>query len=727
MSENELLKAALEYAESGWAVFPCRLDKTPYVKWASEATTDEKTIKEWWLKWPKAGIAIVTGSKSKHLVIIDIDVKDGAADSFELGGAAAWPKGSYETRRVKTGGGGIHLYFKTPTVMIRNSIGKLAKGVDIRGEGGYIIAPPTIHASGKKYEWVDTTKPIMKISKEFSELIQAATDAKEERVIKDAVNSKDDIPKGERNGTLAKMAGFIHRMGYKDEEVLDKIADINEERCKPPLEYQEVQKLVKSMCKYSLVFALSDVGNAERLIRKERGNLKYCAEWNCWLAYDGKRWSKTIGKSKVMNAAITITKEMQNKKFTEEEIFEGEDFSLKDLMDNTKLNDHGIKSQNLYRLEAMVKIAAHMKGFICTIDDFDQDIYKLNCQNGTVDLRTGILHEHDPEDNISKITNTEYPAKVGQKAEFTDKDILLWLECLNTWMEGSQSQIRYLQRFAGYCLSGVVTGQFFPIFYGGGANGKSSFLDCLRHMMGVYATKAPESLLKQESGWSRHPTEIADLAGRRLVVASETKGRMKLKTSIIKEMTGDGTMKGRFMAKDFFEFKVTHKLVLMTNELPDIEEDTEAIWRRINLVGWNYQLPENKWDRNLQDKFERLWPYILAWAVKGFDHFFNIHKGKWKRTKAIKEATKQYRGKEDIIETFIDEECIVSKDIRKPIPFKMLYNAFREYAKKNNREPSTQTKFGRVLEEKGFVAKTMKIDGKSTRCRLGLILDNEQY
>ena len=132
---NKRLEAALKYAGRGWQVFPCKLNKTPHVKWKTGATTDKAIIKDWWTKWPNAGIGIVCG-KDSGLLVVDVDKKSGGLKTYK-----EWKgkHGIFKTSKVCTGGGGLHLYFEYPSIGARNSAGLIAQGIDVRADGGYVI------------------------------------------------------------------------------------------------------------------------------------------------------------------------------------------------------------------------------------------------------------------------------------------------------------------------------------------------------------------------------------------------------------------------------------------------------------------------------------------------------------------------------------------------------------------------------------------------------------
>ncbi len=244
------LDAALIYAGRGWHVFPCEArGKKPLIKeWQKRATTNAEQIIQWWQKWPNANVAIATGEAS-GLIAIDVDPRHGGDESLRDLIEAYEPLP--ETIIVATGGGGFHPIFAFPKGSnIRNSAGKLGPGIDVRGEGGYIIAPPSMHESGKVYEWlkVSTLAPLpewlfklLTEEKPISNVQQAA------KTRPQAHSSAEIIIEGARNDTLfRRVAAPLAGRGASYEEIEAAVLEANERQCSPPLETDECQKIARS-------------------------------------------------------------------------------------------------------------------------------------------------------------------------------------------------------------------------------------------------------------------------------------------------------------------------------------------------------------------------------------------------------------------------------------------------------------------------------------------------
>ena len=146
---------------------------------------------------------------------------------------------------------------------------------------------------------------------------------------------------------------------------------------------------------------------------------------------------------------------------------------------------------------------------------------------------------------------------------------------------------------------------------------KNVLLDTIMGILGPHAAEAPDGLLTVRHGGDEHPTEIADLLGKRLVVASETDEGRKMRIGLVKKLTGNKYLKGRFMRQDYFQFERTHKTILVTNNRPVVTETSNAIWRRLRLIPFDVTIPEARQDKRLTEKLVAEWPGILAWAVQG--------------------------------------------------------------------------------------------------------------
>jgi putative DNA primase/helicase len=341
-----------------------------------------------------------------------------------------------------------------------------------------------------------------------------------------------------------------------------------------------------------------------------------------------------------------------------------------------------------------------------TPNQFDLDPWLLNVENGTLDLRTGELSPHRREDLITKLAPVEYDAVA---------ECLLWLKVLKRIMAGNESLIGYMQRMLGMCLTGDISVQELFIFWGVGANGKNTLLDTIIGLMGDYACIAPPNLLTAK-GRNEHPTEIADLFGKRLVVASETDEGRRLRTSMVKQITGDLYLKGRHMRQDFFQFRRTHTTVLVTNNKPVVRESTKAMWRRIRLVPFNVVIPEAEWKLGLLDELRAEWPGIMRWLVQGCLSWQRDGLG---TPEAVTAATAEYRSEQDQFQQFVDESCQIGADLF--VTRGDVCRAFQDWAQRvSENRPLGRILIYERLRAAGYAEGYKTVAGKRTRVFRGI-------
>lgn len=448
---------------------------------------------------------------------------------------------------------------------------------------------------------------------------------------------------------------------------------------------------------------LTDAGNARRMVSQHSGLLRHNWTISKWAAYDGKRWNYDTGIVTVTNLALKTIGGL----FRQAKKCEGDDV-------RKKLNAWAHKSEKTANVNAMIALARVLAPIAAYAEDFNKDPFLLNVIDGTVDLRTGDLRPHNPDDMITQLAPVEY--QPNQKKP----DAPLWFKCLDTWHRGDKDTIDYLQRLAGLCLTGDTTSRVFPIFHGSGKNGKSVFLDTLMLMLGDYATVAPRTLLKVGQ-YEEHPTELAGLVGKRFVVASETSEDMKLRLDLIKAMTGDQMMRARLMQKDYFEFTPTFKTILVTQNLPTITESSDAIWDRVQKVEWGVRIPDDQQDTNLIDKLKAERTGILRWAINGCLRWQND--GILVPTEAIRMGTNEYKNDQNPLAQFIEEECIVSsKDVTAlVVPVAELKSVYDVWARLNGYDDKLSAAvFSKMLRKSGYTKMSQRVHGKVVKCWIGI-------
>jgi putative DNA primase/helicase len=342
----------------------------------------------------------------------------------------------------------------------------------------------------------------------------------------------------------------------------------------------------------------------------------------------------------------------------------------------------------------------------------DADPALFNIASGTINLKTGEHLPHRQKDLITKISDIVFDAKAA--APRWRKFLLEVFGCPNPDEHSDEQEQHkncgqlagYIARLVGYALTAEQRDHVLPILIGGGGNGKSTFVKILLALTGEYGQAAPASLLMKKYG-DQIPTDVADLRGARVVVASETPEDGRLDEERVKLLTGaEAKIKARHMRHDFFEFAPTHHLFLQTNHRPRVSGTDYAIWRRIRLIPFNVRFeeetkenpaPEHLKDLKLAETLLEELPGILNWAIEGAKDWYEHG---LQDPEFVLEATKKYRGEENVLSDFLEDSCERRPEYSESV--KMLYDAYRVWCKSGGENPWAKNRFSRRLTDEGF-------------------------
>jgi putative DNA primase/helicase len=446
------------------------------------------------------------------------------------------------------------------------------------------------------------------------------------------------------------------------------------------------------VCPLTRAEGRTDVANAARLLARYGEDLRWVGPWKCWLIWDGKRWrpDRSLAvERKAKGVAKALWRELA-----------------------TALRDQTPDKDTLKAMYAHAKHASSNKGIAdmvalarcerpIDVEALDADPWLLNVSNGTLDLRTGELRGHRKEDYLTKLAPVAYDP---------DATCPRWLEFLDRIFAGDYHLIAYLRRLVGYSLTGVVRQHLLPFMHGLGANGKTTFIETLLNLLGPdYSMKAAPDLLLARRNDS-HPTERADLFGKRLVACVEVEEGRRLAEALVKEMTGGDRMRARRMREDFWEFVPRHHVWLAGNHRPTVTGTDIGIWRRIKLIPFEVTIPLAEQDLELTDKLRAELPGILNWALTGC-WAWNTHG--MREPAAVRLATAEYAAEQDDVGRFIDENCVVGA--RHLVGATELFRAFKWAFPAST---LTQQDFGCQLSQKGFPGKDPRT-GKPHRTNTG--------
>jgi putative DNA primase/helicase len=300
-----------------------------------------------------------------------------------------------------------------------------------------------------------------------------------------------------------------------------------------------------------------------------------------------------------------------------------------------------------------------------------------------VNLETGKAHTPDPTILVSKATQVSHceRATCPRFERFVD-DIF----------EGDAELISFVRRAVGYSLTGSTAEQCMFIMIGDGANGKSTFINVVNHLLGSYGTTAAAQTLVAQGGTSIGD-DLVDLAGSRLITVSETEEGQSLAEAKIKQMTGGDTLKGRPLYGSYVEFKIIGKLWLATNSLPHINNSDHGIWRRIMAIPFNRTFSAAEQDKALQPKLMAELPGILNWAIQGC---LEWQQAGLNPPNVVTEQVAEYRTSMDSISQFLKDECELG--INFSYSASQFYSAYRNWCLAVGKKPKNQTTFKRALE-----------------------------
>jgi putative DNA primase/helicase len=432
-------------------------------------------------------------------------------------------------------------------------------------------------------------------------------------------------------------------------------------------------------------FHFTDLGNARRVIQRHGADLHFCHPWKLWYVWGGSRW-----KEDDTAEVVRRVKETQSSLFLWAAGKLKESASAGDEVQANKLQavlSHCTKWQSAKAIRDCLDLMRSEPSVPILPVQLDADQWLFNCENGTLDLRTGELRDHQRDDYLTKLS----PVRYDPNAECP-----LWLKFLGRIMDGNGVLVAYLQRVVGCCLTGDVSEQCLWFLHGAGSNGKSTFLATLLALWGDYGMQAVSELLLAKSH-EAHPTERADLMGKRLVATIETDQGKRLAEALMKQMTGGDKIRARKMRQDFFEFDPTHKLFLAANHKPTVRGQDHAAWRRIKLVPFGVTISEAEKDQHLPEKLKAELSGILAWAVRGC---LDWQRFGMEEPDEVKAATAAYQAEQDLLAGFLADACFMNPEAR--CKSSALYSKYQEWSADHL---TTTPEFRRRLEDKGYVCK----------------------
>jgi len=382
----------------------------------------------------------------------------------------------------------------------------------------------------------------------------------------------------------------------------------------------------------------TDADNSLRLVHLHRDRIRYVHAWRQWFVWNGLKWECDPDGVLVTELAKDVSKQL----FYE---LAGTDITDDNVGERSERTSWAKQSANRSRLDSMVRLARGIDGIITSHEEFDTDPWAFGVGNGWIDLRNGTYYEPDPSKLMMQHTNVPWNPEAAAPT---------WERALAEWLPDPETR-SYFQRIVGEAAVGQVRDHVLVLIYGDGGNGKGTAIGALAKVFGPYFVIPHKSLLVKKTHDS-HPTEVAELFRKRLAVAAETDRKSKLAEAQVKELTGGDQLQARRMRQDPWRFSPTHSLWLQTNELPEIEDMGNGIWRRVRVLHWPASFLQEDADPELSEKLESELEGILRWIVEGAVA--------WgleglNEPRAVLSATEEYRTSQDLIDQFLEAEGVV--------------------------------------------------------------------
>ena len=419
-------------------------------------------------------------------------------------------------------------------------------------------------------------------------------------------------------------------------------------------------------------FPHTDLGNSERLLFYYSDIIRYVKNYG-WIVWNGKVWERNDYKVEQLAKKVVRRIHLEHNACVRK--------NNNDAFKWAKASESGNK------IREMIRLAQSENSITLEVHNLDANRYLLAVQNGTLNLKSGVLQAHNKEDYITKIS----PVSFDPAATCPTFDSFI-----NGMFDNNQQLVEYVIDVLGYCLSGDINIQRFWIFWGSGENGKSTLMNIAQYVLGEYYYSASTNLLCGDK--NEHQTILAALMGKRLVVCAETEKGEKFRTQLIKRLSGDPTITARFLYKDFIEFERQNKTILLTNNLPILTDNGASMNRRLKLIPCTVSVPLAKQNEELGALLQAEASGVLNRLVKGCQRALQS-KLKIDPEEVIA-CTQEYRRESDPIYNFLVDKTEKNPDSW--ILSSVLYEAYEVYTRELGDKPLDGKLFFEHLGKQGY-------------------------
>jgi putative DNA primase/helicase len=668
-----------------------------------------------WVQRDPSNVVLVTG-KVSNLFVVDLDSEEALQEFVNRFGSID------QTARVKTSNG-YHLYYLNPDFEVRNRVG-LLPNIDIRGEGGYVLAPPSIHPDGSQYHWVLTiqdagglkqapmelldllrNKPALETEsdEEFEERTTLSDEVKQfdaQKLIEKLIARLSKSVEGKRNKTLFAVSCELRRMATKHRLDIGAIESLLTETASTiGLDVREISETIRSAfartekdmaTSVELSSALmqtsiklnkklktilenmtldgleidkywaNDTGNARLFSQLFKGNILYDHHEGQWYFRQGHIW-KVDDEASVMVLGMLTT---ETRSFLA--------FKIEDIEKRDKHLKAAGKDKSRQKLNAMIDLAKTLPEISFDGKKWDRGKNLLPVKNGIVDLRTKAFVAIDDSLKFKNYVKISYNPNASASR---------WIQYLNEIFEGNQELINWIQQAVGYTISGETSEQIFFICHGNGSNGKSLFLRMIKRILGKFSHSASSTIFDGENR-QNVSADVASIQGKRLVAISEISEGMILNETLIKQITSGDTLSARFLYQNPVEFDPECKLWFAVNHKPLIRDQSYGIWRRVLAIPFTAKFEGKTEDQRLEDKLIAEEEGILAWAIEGAYLWYVAKQNKLHLKSSlpavVQAYTDDYRGESDPLVDFLADRIEIRTDLE--IPANNLYKVYMNWA-----------------------------------------------
>lgn len=558
-----------------------------------------------------------------------------------------------------------------------------------------------------------------------------------------STRQEGSIPQGQRNNTMSRFAGRIVKR-YGDSERAYSIFLEEANKCNPPLEAEELNKIWQSALRFGKKIAAqegyvspdqynqdfsrgeslrpsdySDIGQAKVLLREYGNELRYTEEAD-FIRYNGVYWMESrqaavgaveefldLQLADATDQTERAVRELVQLGLPQDVVRKGGRALEKIIEVGQQKAYAGYLSAEIYRTFVMKRrdiryilsaLQALKPMILLPIQSLDADEFLLNTPSATYDLRKGMegSREHRAEDFMTKCTTVD-PGEEGRE---------IWAKALGEFFTHDQDLIQYAQEISGLMAIGKVYVEALVIAYGDGRNGKSTYWNSLARVLGTYCGGISADALTAGCKRNIRP-EMAELKGKRMVIAAEMEEGVRLSTSVLKQICSTDEVGGEKKYKAPFQFVPSHTIVLYTNHLPRVGASDEGTWRRLIVIPFTAQFTGKSEVKNYTDYLvEKAGPAILKWIIEGAQRVIE-KEYHLEPPKCVRDAIEKYRGQNDWLHHFLDDCCELAPGFQEKSG--ELYGAYRAYCQQMNEYTRSTSDFYAALESAGFARRRTKV------------------